>query len=342
MSVLPLKYGPHDARAVTRHLAYASFVSVPHKLLFVETPKVCSSTMKWLLAELAGTEVPLQIAERETHLTACIHDRTIHSLPALTDLPPDLVDEVLTSPDYIRVCAVRNPYARLVSAWSDKIRLVEPGFEQNCQAALRHARRNDGRKAPSFREFARWVVETNDPARCDAHWRRQTSLIFPDLIDYNFVIRTESFGADVQRLLAAVAPELGDRAAAMIEQNTCNISLPVRWSETYDEALAAEVADFYDTGFATFGYSTESWKELVAKPDPAPADFEVAALDVIRERNAVIREWNRRAPIYPAPPPNWSATSLLKAAARWLMRYFSSAASSAKVLVRSVGTNTGS
>ena len=40
--------------------------------------------------------------------------------------------------------------------------------------------------------------------------------------------------------------------------------------------------------------------------------------------------------------PNWSATNLAKASARWLMRCFSSGSSSAKVRVPPAGTNTGS
>ena len=339
---LPLAFGRHDPQAVTARLSYASFVSTRHRLLFVETPKACSSTMKWVLAELTGTEVALQLAEDTTELSGCIHDRQAHTLPALTDLPADLAQEVLESPDYLRVCAVRNPFARLISAWADKIRLIEPGFEEPCREALKHAGREGANDAPTFKEFANWVVDTNDPTNCDPHWQSQTALTFPELIDYNYILRAESFEQDLQGLLAPLDPGWRDNAIARIRANTHNVSLPPKWSETYDEDLAGRVAEFYGPTFERFGYSRDSWKSLVERPDPDPAIVASAALRAVRARNAVISEWNRRQPIRQVRAANWSATRLAKAAARWLIRRFSAGSSSAKVRSAPSGTKTGS
>lgn len=278
----------HDSDTVNQRLAYGSFVSLRHRLLFVDAPKAGSTTMKWILAALEGKEITPCVAGDETDLAMCIHHKECRPLPALTDLDAKTAREVLESPDYRRVCVVRNPYARLVSAWADKIRQVEPGFEPTCRAILEHARRNDTDGVPTFKEFATWVVETNDPDNCDGHWQPLVKLLYPDLIDYNFIIRTESFRQDLARLFASMdVPDNFDWAAEL-DAWTRNVAIPVRWSETYDEALAARVADFYSSAFTRFGYDRESWRDLIARPDPDPAFVETAALMAIRSRNAVI------------------------------------------------------
>jgi hypothetical protein len=78
MKRLALAYGRREPRdEVSQRLAYASFVSLKHRLLFVETPKADSTTMKWILAGLAGQKPRPILSGDETSLAMCIHDRQL-------------------------------------------------------------------------------------------------------------------------------------------------------------------------------------------------------------------------------------------------------------------------
>lgn len=240
---------------------------------------------------LSGQQASPCIAGDETDVSLSIHHRKLNPLPALGDLAPKRQQEALHAPDFHRVCVVRNPYARLVSAWADKIRQIEPGFRATCDAALRHAGRDRPDGAPTFREFVTWMIDTNDPLTCDAHWQPQSNLLYPDLIAYNTVIRIESFREDLLNLLETLVPGGGADLLGRGGGLAHNVALPVRWSETYDEELAARVAEFYAPCFEAYGYERESWRELVRRSDPDPAAFERAAIETIRMRNRVIETW---------------------------------------------------
>jgi len=59
-----------------------------------------------------------------------IHARPNVPLPSLVDLNNRTQEEVLESPDFLRITVVRNPYTRLISAWTNKILLCEPGVKE--------------------------------------------------------------------------------------------------------------------------------------------------------------------------------------------------------------------
>jgi hypothetical protein len=98
-------------------LAYGSFVADSGNYVYLETPKAACSTMKALLMELAGRQLPKPGAltvERVMHFN--MHHKRIHQFKSLSDLDPEDALAMLVSPEVVRFCVVRNPYARLVSA----------------------------------------------------------------------------------------------------------------------------------------------------------------------------------------------------------------------------------
>ena len=283
-SLLPLDYGHHIPSRVNARLRYGSFVSDKHRIIYVETPKAACTALKWILATIEGHQVHLVHCKPETRLEMCIHHRKVHPLPCLNDFDDHRVREMLNS--YRTFCVVRNPYSRLVSAWANKIRLREPGYEDVCKDVAAHAG-SPGAEI-TFTDFAKWVVETNDPATCNAHWRSQKQLLYPDIIDYKHVLKVETLLLDLQLLFASIPSMRNFSAGALLSNCHSNESVPLSYGELYDRQLAARVREFYAEDFATYDYDEKSWEALSSRREPSFEEMESAALSAIRQRNTLI------------------------------------------------------
>ena len=93
-------------------------------------PKAACTQMKWVLRSLEGGTGPIKLftdeSITETRLDMFVHARSNVPLPSLADLDNSAQREVLESPDFLRMTIVRNPYKRLISAWSGKVLSCEP------------------------------------------------------------------------------------------------------------------------------------------------------------------------------------------------------------------------
>lgn len=282
-------------RQLTGRLRYATHVGRNHDWLFVETPKAACTTIKWLLAELDGCEVPRSHSGRITTLAMTVHQRNRYSMANLLDLPPTHIETLLTSNKVVRFCVVRNPYARLVSAWADKIRQQEPSHAHLWAAINAHTGQPPD-VCPSFTHFVQWLCQTQNPQTCDPHWRSQTALLLPDLLHYTHVLHTETLATDLQPVLDQIAP--GQCATQLLQRHRYNEALPVPdWRHLYTKHLASWVADFYQPDWNTYGYAQDSWRSTASDTDAATLlahwqqhcqHLEQTALNAIRNRNQVI------------------------------------------------------
>ena len=109
------------------------------RLVYVCVPKCASTTIKTALAAVAGRSVP-------PHR---LHARRHTGLAAPRHVGMSTFYRLVTSPGTLRFSFVRNPYARLFSAWADKYRdkPLVPG-DSFIDQYLKY-RRDDGRLKPS-------------------------------------------------------------------------------------------------------------------------------------------------------------------------------------------------
>lgn len=279
-----------------KRLAYGSFVGDSFNYVFMETPKAACSTLKWILADLEKREVNLKHSGQESLAAMIIHGRSSHGIKNLTQIPDNQRMRLLTDNNIVRFCVVRNPYARIVSAWADKVRQKEPGYEKVWQQVAQHHGSNP-QVCPTFPEFIRWVVETQEPNRCNPHWRAMVYLLLPELLNYTHILHTENLVCELQEVLDRIAPD--ENAGALLKKHRTNETLPVDWQSFYDEKTAAQVALFYQDDFHQYGYSLDSWRtdtkaiSLIDEIDLLKKKFQVyegMALDAIRGRNDTIFE----------------------------------------------------
>jgi hypothetical protein len=172
--------------------------------------------------------------------------------------------------EYQFFCFVRNPYARLRSAWQNKFAY---GHERGYSRSIRH------RELPRLRRFARRTglpggvagaaipfttflayVESQPAGRRDHHWDDQHRVLLMNDIHYERCFRMEGEFTEGMRCilgrLALTGPVVDDMLTTRRNSSPSD-QLPV-----YTEDLAARVYRLYARDFALFGYCAETWRGL--------------------------------------------------------------------------------
>lgn len=246
---------PDDRQAVAQRLRYASFVDPTYKVLYVETPKVASTSILLAFNRMHDRTAirPFTGRLRETKPEMFVHSRKNAAMLPLTAMSAALQGEILESPDWLRFAFVRSPYTRVFSLWLNKIFLCEPGAEP-IFALLGRAvpdRLSKASDSVPFDEFVRTIVRRIDHASADQHFQTQEGLLQPELFDYSFIGRIENFTEDFARVRAHVKRHDGQ----LPEPDRQNPTLE-DWRGFYDKELAAIVAEVYAVDFMRFGYDT--------------------------------------------------------------------------------------
>lgn len=218
-----------------------------HRLLYVSVPKCASTTIKSVLSALHG---------RAAVAPTKIHNRRHTGLPSPSHIGISNFYRLVNSPGTLRFAFVRNPYARLVSAWADKFQnkpLV--AGDSFIELYLAHRAATDPAlpcgpdKTLSFAQFVDFAIATAH-SRVDAHWHSQADLLDMPGIALDFVGKVECFGRDFERVLQHV--DAGPRLRYAIGVRNGSRHLP--WPDYYSDSLAARVYRTYQRDFDSFGY----------------------------------------------------------------------------------------
>ena len=235
---LPIaSYGTHPARAAG--------------CLYVETPKVACTTIKYLVqnAELEALGKPIRPFDRQE-----IHRRTDSPLPAIRHMKDAEARAVLQTEDLFRFAIVRNPFERALSCYLSK---VVPPMPQRVQLiaqadGIKAARARDDGREITFRRFLELVAE-QDVRHMDGHWRPQVDQILVGLVRYDFIGDFARFREALGYVKHRCFPE--SKVELPAATNRTGAGRAVR--EHYDEGCADLVRRIYREDFEAFGYATE-------------------------------------------------------------------------------------
>src|SRR5438105_12468160 len=183
------RYHDLQPRSVEGMLRYRTFVSIPHRYMYVEVPKAACTGMKWLLHKLENGGAP-KPSLGETRREMFIHSRENVPLPSLVDLDDATQKYILESPDVLRMMVVRNPHTRIVSTWRNKVLLCEPGFDRIFVDVKGEAPALESKPAVSLKEFVHYLGK-DDNLSGSAHWAPQGDHAFFRALNYSFVGRVE-------------------------------------------------------------------------------------------------------------------------------------------------------
>ena len=111
---------------------FAGFLLVAPKLkiMYCPTTKVACSSIKMLLAKASGSYDQSRLDRLiSPHMarSQTIHELGVSGLTKLIDMNANQIDEILNSPEWLRVYATRDPLARAYSAWENRIFSRAPG-----------------------------------------------------------------------------------------------------------------------------------------------------------------------------------------------------------------------
>ncbi len=279
------------------HLRWNSYLSNKYKILYVSTPKVACTALKWWFAALEGIKKDVACAadSAETSPELVIHD-VFHSLaPNVTGLDPEILAEPLSSAAYFRFALVRNPYKRIFSAWQSKLVLREPpqvGLYLNCDF-LDCTIENKDDIARAFEAFLDHLASREAPNYWDAHWTPQAILLRPDLISYSKLVQLEH----VKELSAALAKHLGPEIPDPFAFRLMNESLIPYLPEFITVRSEELIRSLYAEDFESFGYD---YQKPTAREQFSEDQLSVAlkAINLIRGRHQRIadirNEYQRR------------------------------------------------
>lgn len=162
---------------------------------------------------------------------------------------------------------VRNPYARVLSAYLDKFR---PNGDPNVIRPFRKRYGWTKRSLPTFPEFLR-IIAADSPESLDHHFRPQTNLLLVPYTPLDFVGCVERMDA-AERWMNSVCPEI-----TISDHRPHATDASQKILDHYDTAAAAQVLEIYGKDFEIFGYSQDP---AVAAP---VSDVEVDATDAVFE-----------------------------------------------------------
>ena len=240
-----------------RLVSLADTVYVADRCLtvYVQVFKAACTTMLWTLLELEGYDAAL--LDRSTRgdiptAELLVHDRTVYPVPIITEVGPSKRREALTSPDWLRVAVLRDPYARLYSAWESKLLLADPGPWLEMGAPPLTVNDNGIDVGASFRAFVADLAARPATWMGEPHFATQASMVRVDEISYTDLVPTSQLGALISRL--------SKRSGIDISPRRSNEGLGLPWPGFIDAPTAAAIESLYVDDFGLTGTAARSFE----------------------------------------------------------------------------------
>ncbi|GEM_PF-3118935 len=235
--LLPNRYG--STGILRARFNDAVFVSPRGRYLYAANEKAANSTMRATLQMLeCGGQLP-------------VHYKPYKRWTGPLLQPSDVADfeALLADRSIYKFCVVRNPYARLVSCYRNKL-------ERGGHRAFRRKARElglDPRQPMPFDSFVR-ALARQDQKKMNPHWRIQYYNVFMDMIAYDEIIRYEDFNSRFPALVAKLYPESGDAMDAVVSRNRHEVNSNELIGRYFTPELKDIVRSVYRLDFETFGY----------------------------------------------------------------------------------------
>ncbi len=232
-------------------------ISDSHKYIYHMNPKVGSNTILTVLYCLAGIEEELIRNPHKTSRQPSLLQR--HDLRAL-DLTHEGCQQVFAGlGDFYMFSFTRNPFARLKSAYNDKLKryaeiahlkLLHELENRDEDNKDKHYFQQALKNRISFAQFAEGVCTRH--LFGDQHWLPQYHRLRPDICKYDFLGKLENLGPDLRHVLREIGVSRDEMPAMPARLNSAPDPRSV--SDYYDSRLQELVLKAYDMDFAAFGY----------------------------------------------------------------------------------------
>jgi hypothetical protein len=287
-------HAPYD-----RHLEMGTVVLPELRVLYVPVPKAGWTSLLWLLAGPAGLapEDFARSVKPEVTPAMAVHDMKVWHARGyvLAALDPQARAEALTGEGWFRFTVVRDPAARLWSAWQSKVLLREPYYRERFgdQPWFPRVPESPADVVEDFRAFVAavsaraWADDVTDK-----HWAPQHLLVERLPVDHvGHVTRLDE-------TVDALRAHLGGRADALGSLTRDNRALLPYDPCVYGAAGTDTLGSLFAEDYARFGYAPTGDAETAAPDrtdpsapgDPGPAGARAAWEARVADRLDVVRE----------------------------------------------------
>ena len=226
------------------------------KLLYISLAKNACTSIKWLMAELAGEDLESLVpaAGYYPNREAGIHDRYAwRKTPRLHELPDGMRATISPENGWMIFTVLRDPRSRLFSAWENKYLLRNPAYWRKVDRPW--APRVPTEPQHVIDDFAKFVFAiADDPDhevfQSDAHFRAQTFLLQEYAVPYSHLYDISELSTMVDDLTVHVRAHgyTGDVALG----NSNDTPLPAN-REVFGGGVREAIEKLYADDFDRFG-----------------------------------------------------------------------------------------
>jgi uncharacterized membrane-anchored protein YhcB (DUF1043 family) len=275
-----------------------AYVVPKYKLLYISTAKNACTSLKWLIAELAGED----LARFRPGLSPTIVDgQAVHQrhlfehTPRLDQISADLRRTISPDNGWFVFSVLRDPRVRLFSAWENKMLMHNPHFRRFRHEAWYPPVPVDAEDV--VRSFAQFVdlldKQPDHEVHLDTHFASQTSLVRRDIVTYSKLY-------EISELNSALLPDLATHLRTFGWDGELTLrrsnDTPL-WAngQALTEPICSQIERIYADDFANFGTRWDLTKVLAA-PEWTPAALgELTARTALGERIGELLVEARRA-----------------------------------------------
>ncbi len=281
------------------------FVLPELKLAYVSVPKNACTSIKWLMAELAGEDLE-QLRKGGLGFNptraAQVHDRTTwQKLPAVADLDPAVRAQVHPDNGWVVFGVVRDPRLRLFSAWQDKYLLRSPGYWEHWDDPAQPP--VPTKAADIIDSFARFVTDVttvpDHPALDDGHFVSQVHSLDLGVVSYGRLYDMSELALMMDELNEHVA-RYGWRGELTLARSNKSPFEPV--AELFAGGVREAIEELFAEDFEHFGdrwdFSRIEARETAWTPDAFAHAQSIIAMserlsDVVRSARRLRRQNQR-------------------------------------------------
>lgn len=216
-------------------------ISMKHKYVYFETPKVaCSSIKRTLTHAELGDELFSRFGKAvHTPFFQTAFVKPYH-------LTNQQLEEILLGDDYFKFTFSRNPYTRSLSCYLEKMQQQRSGYEQ-IEPFLTATEKVEGVTYKRYLE----IVSSFTPYDMNSHFRPQYHQTFGDEVDFDFVGKFENFDQDFSRVLRHIGIEFRYKEDFMPHRTNADEKVAQYRSAETDQLVQTLYAD----DFKKFGYN---------------------------------------------------------------------------------------
>lgn len=234
----------HRLRQSVHGADYHVHVLPPTKTIYIEVSKAACTSIKLLLSESLHGPFALDALD--------IHKRAQSRIPTISDVGARRFFALVDDPDTLIFTFVRNPYARIVSCYRNKLERHALGARRALNRDLRsyfgpRLDSMDPAKPLSFAHFVEMACATSRTGK-NGHWLAMDRLLPKDDVVCRFVGRVENYDADIKSVCA--------RLNVQPRARRHNSSGAVRLSDWIGPDIRDAIMSAYREDFERFEYST--------------------------------------------------------------------------------------